>query len=300
MVKQIFERALKEKYAIGAFNFASMEVLKAIVKASEEKNVPVLACVSEGAFKYMEQDFLLGLMEATRKTTKNVFFHLDHGKSFEWAKKAIDMGFDSVMIDGSSLPFEQNVELTKKVVDYAHEKGVFVEGEIGVLAGVEDEVSAEKHIYTDPQEAYKFATLTGVDSLAIAIGTSHGAYKFSGEAKLNFEVLRQIESLLPNLPLVLHGASSVYEDMVELFNEYGGALSGAKGMPDELLHKVCTTSNVCKINTDTDLRIAFLAGLRKSLNDFPSEIDTRKHFTNAMELTSQIVKRKIDVFGTKN
>lgn len=299
MVKDIFEDALKNNYAIGAFNFASMEVLKSIIKASTEKNAPVLACVSEGAFKYIEPDFLIGLMNATRNQTKKVYFHLDHGKSFESVKKAIDMGFDSVMIDGSSLPFEQNVAVTKQVVDYAHSKGVFVEGEIGVLAGVEDDISAEHNIYTNPQEAEKFAKLTGVDSLAIAIGTSHGAYKFSGEAKLNFEVLKQIENLLPSLPLVLHGASSVYEEQVSLFNQFGGELSGAKGMPDELLHKVCTTSHVCKINTDTDLRISFLAALRKSLKELPSEIDTRKHFANAMDLTTQIVKRKIDVFATK-
>ncbi len=298
MIRQEFEKALKGGYAIGAFNFASLEMLKSIVNASEEKKAPVLACASEGAIKYIGEDFLHGMIDSVRKNPNNkVFFHLDHGKSFELCKIAVDMGFDSVMIDGSSLPFAENVKLTKQVVDYAHSKGIFVEGEIGVLAGIEENVSSKKSICTNPLEAKDFVLKTNVDMLAVAIGTSHGAYKFPGEAKLNFEILKQIEKLMPNLPLVLHGASSVYEEDVKKFNKYGGTLKNTKGVPDEILKRVCMTTNVCKINTDTDLRIAYLSEVRKNLFENTEEIDIRKINKSAITKITELVKKKIELFG---
>lgn len=298
MVKQIFEKALIQGFALGAFNFVNLEILKAIIAASEEKDAYVIASVSEGALKYIEPMYLKGMIIATKlKPHNKVIFHLDHGKSLESCKLAIELGFDSVMIDASDLPFEDNVSLTKQVCDYAQPRGIFVEGELGVLAGVEDDVSAEHSVFTDPIQAKEFVKKTGVDSLAIAIGTSHGAYKFSGEPKLSMERLTEIQNLLPNQALVLHGASSVYEKDTNKFNFYGGKLVGTKGVPDSVLTDVCKNYNICKVNTDTDLRICFLANLKESLAKEKTELDIRKHLNYASDATKELVKNKIVIFG---
>lgn len=297
MVKEVYQKALQNGYAIGAFNFSSLEVLKAIIQACDECDAPVIASVSEGALKYLGKDYLQAIIKVAKSSNNRVMFHLDHGKSFDICKEAIALGFDSVMIDASSMQFEENVALTKKVCTFAHKKGIFVEGELGVLAGVEDNVSAEKSIYTNASQAEEFAKRTQVDSLAVAIGTSHGAYKFSGEPKLNLERLKEIQDKLPNLPLVLHGASSVYEEYTQKFNQFGGELKNAKGVPDEILHEVCTNYHICKINTDTDLRICFLSSLKQSMSENPSEIDPRKHFAFAVNETKKLIIRKIHVFG---
>lgn len=300
MVKEFYFDALKNGYAIGAFNFSSLEMLKMIISASEECDAPVIAAVSEGALKYIEKGYLKAIIkEAKKRPNSKVMFHLDHGKSFMACKLAISLGFDSVMIDASSLPFKQNVELTKQVCDYAHQKGIFVEGELGVLAGTEDNVHANESIYTNAKQAEEFVNLTGIDSLAVAIGTSHGAYKFSHEAKLNLERLAEIQNLIPSTPLVLHGASSVYEEYTQKFNRFFGKLEGAKGVPDSILNDVCTNYHICKINTDTDLRICFLGALKQSMAENPAEIDPRKHFLFAMAELKELIKRKIYVFGYK-
>lgn len=300
MVKEYYLDALKNGYAIGAFNFSSLEMLKAIISAGEECNAPVIASVSEGALKYIEKDYLKAIISVAKaKPNNRVMFHLDHGKNLEVCELAISLGFDSVMIDASSLPFDENIALTKSVCDFAHKRGIFVEGELGVLAGTEDDVHAENSIYTDPLQAKEFVLKTGVDSLAVAIGTSHGAYKFSHEARLNLKRLSEIQELIPDTPLVLHGASSVYEEYTEKFNKYFGKLEGAKGVPDEILSEICTKYNVCKINTDTDLRICFLGALKQSMAENPAEIDPRKHFLSAMKETKELIVRKIHVFGFK-
>lgn len=296
-IKNAFDEALKNGFALGAFNFDSLDVLKAIVNASKQKDTYVMACVSEGALKSLGEEYLLGLMQAVRKQTTKVFFHLDHGKSFETCKKCTDLGFDSVMIDGSSLPFDENVALTKEVVDYAHKNNVAVEGELGVLAGVEEDISNDKSIYTNPDEAYKFVQKTDVDTLAVAIGTSHGAYKFKGEAKLDIDVLKQIQDKIPNMPLVLHGASSVYEQSVQKFNKYGGNLQGVRGVPDDILSNVCKNYNICKINTDTDLRIEFLASMRKYLSEHESEVNVRNVLNYASLHVQGIIEHKMHVLG---
>lgn len=295
-VKKLYEDALKNHYAVGAFNFANIETLNSIICASEKTNKPVLACVSEGAMEYLGE-FLPGIIESVKKNHKNIYFHLDHGKSFETIKKAVEMGFDSVMIDGSSLPFEENVKLTKKVCDYAHMHGVQVEGELGVLKGVEDNVSSDVNIYSDPKQCKEFVEKTNVDSLAIAIGTSHGAYKFVGESRLEFDILEKIQNLLGDFPLVLHGASSVYSEDVELFNEVYGNLKNANGLSDELIKKVAKTTNIVKINTDTDLRICYLANLKKSIFENKGEIDLRKHSKYAMQKLTERICHKINVLN---
>lgn len=296
-IKKAFDEALKNGFALGAFNFDNLDVLKAIVNASKQKDAYVMACVSEGALKSLGEDYLLGLMQTVRKQTEKVFFHLDHGKSFEICKKCVDFGFDSVMIDGSSLPFDENVALTKMVADYAHKYNVAVEGEIGVLAGIEEDISNDKSIYTNPDEAYNFVQKTGVDTLAVAIGTSHGAYKFKGEAKLDLDVLKQIQDKIQNVPLVLHGASSVYQQSVQKFNQYGGNLQGVKGVPDDILSNVCKNYNICKINTDTDLRIEFLASIRKYLSEHESEVNVRNVLNYASLQVQGIVEHKMHVLG---
>lgn len=297
MLKNAFESALTNGFALGAFNFDNFDVLKAIVNVSKEKDAFVMACVSEGAYKSLGEEYLIDLMASVRKQTQKVFFHLDHGKTFDICKKCVDIGFDSVMIDGSSLPFAQNVSITKKVVDYAHTKNVLVEGEIGVLAGVEEDVISDNSVFTNPAEALEFVKQTGVDSLAVAIGTSHGAYKFKGEAKLNLDVLKQIQDKIPNLPLVLHGASSVYEQSVEKLNNFGGKIVGGKGVPDEILSQVSKNFNICKINTDTDLRLEFIACVRKYLFEHSEEISLRNLLNYAREQTENIIKHKMDVLG---
>ena len=295
-MKKIFQNALKEKYALGAFNFVNLEMLKAIINASLETDFPVIASVSEGALKYMGIEETVGMFKAAKKNAK-VFLHLDHGKNLELIKRTVDLGFDSVMIDASSFSFEENVKQTKEVVNYAHKKDVLVEAELGTLAGIEDEVKAEKNIYTDPNEAKKFVELTNCDSLAVAIGTSHGAYKFSGDSKLNMEILSEIETLIPNTPLVLHGASSVPQKYVDLLNKFGGNVKGAKGVDENLLFEACHKHNICKINSDTDLRICFTAAVRKYLTENPEVFDLRKYLGAGKEEVKNLLVEKIKLLG---
>ena len=295
-MKKIFQNALKEKYALGAFNFVNLEMLKAIINASLETDFPVIASVSEGALKYMGEEETVGMFKAAKKNAK-VFLHLDHGKNLELIKRTVDLGFDSVMIDASSFSFEENVRQTIEVVNYAHKKNVLVEAELGTLAGIEDEVKAEKNIYTNPNEAKKFVELTNCDSLAVAIGTSHGAYKFAGESKLNMEILSEIETLIPNTPLVLHGASSVPQKYVELLNKFGGNVKGAKGVDESLLSEACHKHNICKINSDTDLRICFTAAVRKYLTENPEEFDLRKYLGAGKEEVKKLLIEKIKLLG---
>ncbi len=295
-MKKIFQNALKEKYALGAFNFVNLEMLKAIINASLETDFPVIASVSEGALKYMGEEETVGMFKAAKKNAK-VFLHLDHGKNLELIKRTVDLGFDSVMIDASSFSFEENVKQTKEVVNYAHKKDVLVEAELGTLAGIEDEVKAEKNIYTDPNEAKKFVELTNCDSLAVAIGTSHGAYKFSGDSKLNMEILSEIETLIPNTPLVLHGASSVPQKYVDLLNKFGGNVTGAKGVDESLLSEACHKHNICKINSDTDLRICFTGAVRKYLTENPEVFDLRKYLGAGKEEVKNLLVEKIKLLG---
>ena len=301
--KAIMADALKNHYGIGAFNFINIETLKSILESAEEKRSPVIVQCSTGALKYAGVDVLAGICRSyVSKMSVPVCLNLDHGKTFEDCKMAIDAGFTNVMIDASHLPYEENIALTRKVVEYAHANGVTVEAELGVLAGVEDEVSAteDEARYTDPKQACEFVKATNVDSLAIAIGTSHGTVKFKGEAKLRFDILEQVEELLPDFPIVLHGASSIPQDMVALAEEYGAKLKGSCGIPEKMLREACS-HNVCKVNVDSDLRLSFTAGLRKSLAENPENVDMRKYNTEGMELIKKVVKDKMDnVFGSSN
>ena len=302
--KEMFEKSMKEGYAIGAFNVNNMEIIQAIMDAAAESKSPVILQASSSAIKYARINYLMKMVEAAIEEHPEVpvAIHLDHGPDFETAKMCIDAGFTSVMIDASKYDFEKNVEITKQVVDYAHMKGVVVEAELGTLAGVEDEVnvSNDDARYTNPEQAKEFVEKTGCDSLAIAIGTSHGAYKFKGEAKLRFDILAKVKELIPNTPIVLHGASTVIPELVEMCNKYGGDIPGAKGVPDEILNKA-SKSGVSKINVDTDLRLAMTAGIRKVLAEEPNAFDPRKYLTPARELIKETVKHKmIDVFGSAN
>ncbi|KYH34049.1 fructose-bisphosphate aldolase [Clostridium tepidiprofundi DSM 19306] len=306
--KKMFEKAFAGGYAIGAFNINNMEIVQGVVDGAKAKNSSVILQVSAGAMKYMRPTYLLKLVEAaSEESGLNIALHLDHGADFETCKKAIDIGFTSVMIDGSHFPFEENIEVTKKVVEYAHERGVVVEAELGKLAGVEDDVKVAAHeaTYTDPDEAVEFVKRTGVDSLAIAIGTSHGAYKFKGEAKLDFDRLQTISEKLEaagfkNFPIVLHGASAVEPEYVEMCNKYGGKLGGAKGVPAEMLRKASSMA-VCKINMDTDLRLAMTGSIRKVLFEDPKQFDPRKYLGPGRENIAKLVEKKItDVLGSEN
>lgn len=301
--KGMFEKSMKEGFAIGAFNINNMEIIQGIVDAAQKQNSPVILQASSGAIKYARIKYLMKMVEAAvEETNIPIAIHLDHGPDFETCKMCIDNGFTSVMIDGSKYSFEENVALTKKVVDYAHERGVVVEAELGQLAGIEDDVnvSEEDAKYTDPDQAKEFVERTGCDSLAIAIGTSHGAYKFKGEARLRMDILKQVKEKIPNTPIVLHGASTVIPELVETCNSYGGDIPGAKGVPDEILHEA-SLSGVSKINVDTDLRLAFTGGIRKSLAENPSAFDPRKYLTPAREKITEVVEHKIrDVFGSSN
>lgn len=302
--KEMFEKSMKEGYAIGAFNVNNMEIIQGIVDAAGETNSPVILQVSSSALKYARINYLMKMVQAAVEEHPNIpiAIHLDHGPDFETAKMCIDNGFTSVMIDGSKYDFEENVALTKKVVDYAHEHGVTVEAELGKLAGIEDEVNvdASDAMYTDPVQAEEFVRRTGCDSLAIAIGTSHGAYKFKGEAKLRFDILAQVKEKLPNTPIVLHGASTVIPELVEMCNQYGGDIPGAKGVPDEILHEA-SLKGVSKINVDTDLRLAMTAAIRKVFAEEPSKFDPRAYMTPAREQIKETVSHKIkDVFGSTN
>ena len=318
--KEMFAKAMEGGYAIPAFNFNNMEQLQAIVKAAVETKSPVILQVSKGARQYANQTLLRYMAEGAVAYAKElgckhpeIVLHLDHGDSFETCKSCIDMGFSSVMIDGSHLPYEENVALTKKVVDYAHQFDVTVEGELGVLAGVEDEVSHEHHTYTDPAEVVEFVTKTGCDSLAISIGTSHGAFKFTPEQchidpatgrlvppPLAFDVLDGVMKELPGFPIVLHGSSSVPQEEVEIINANGGALKAAIGIPEEELRKAAKSS-VCKINIDSDSRLAMTAAIRKVFAENPAEFDPRKYLGPARDNMEKLYKEKIiNVLGSDN
>ena len=293
--KEMFQKALKSDYAVGAFNVNNMEIIQGIVDAAKEENAPLILQVSAGARKYAKPAYLVKLVEAAMEDTGlDLVLHLDHGEDFDICKKCVDDGFTSVMIDGSKYPFEQNIELTKKVVDYAHSKGVVVEAELGKLAGIEEtiNVSSKDAAFTDPDQAAEFVERTGVDSLAIAIGTSHGAYKFKGEPRLDFERLQKISQLLPATPLVLHGASTVLPSFVEMCNKYGGEIPGAQGVPEEMLREAAKYG-ICKINIDTDLRLAMTASIRKVLAENPSEFDPRKYLGPARTAIKEMVQHKI-------
>jgi len=287
--KEMFEKAYKGGYAIGAFNVNNMEIIQGITEAAKELNAPLILQVSKGARNYANPIYLTKLVEAALEDTGlPICLHLDHGDSFETCKSCIDGGFTSVMIDGSHLPFEENIAVTKRVVDYAHDRGVVVEGELGRLAGVEDEikVSAEDSSYTRPEEVYEFASKTGVDSLAIAIGTSHGAFKFKGEPKLRFDILEKVTEILPGFPIVLHGASSVIPEFVDMINKYGGNMPGAQGVPENLLRQAAKSA-VCKINIDSDLRLAMTGTIRKYFAEHP-------------EIKQMVAHKIVDVLGCDN
>lgn len=316
--REMFAKAIKGGYAIPAFNFNNLEQLQAIIKASAETKSPVILQVSKGARKYANQTLLRYMAQGAVEYAKElgwekpqIVLHLDHGDSFELCKSCVDFGFSSVMIDGSALPYDENVALTKQVVEYAHPFDVTVEGELGVLAGIEDEVYSEVSHYTKPEEVIDFTSKTGVDSLAISIGTSHGAYKFKPEQctrdpktgklvppPLAFNVLDAIMEKLPGFPIVLHGSSSVPQEYVDIINENGGKLPDAVGIPEEQLRKA-TKSAVCKVNIDSDSRLAFTAAVRKVLREKPGEFDPRKYCGPARDLMEQLYKHKItDVLGS--
>ena len=298
--KEMFAAAYAGRYAVGAFNVNNMEIVQGIMRAASEEKSPVILQVSAGARKYAGQTYIMKLVEAALIDDPSVpvVVHLDHGPSFEMCKDCIDGGFTSVMIDGSHLPYEENIALTKQVVDYAHPKGVWVEAELGKLAGVEEHVSSAEHVYTDPDEAVDFVRRAGCDSLAVAIGTSHGAYKFKGEAKLDFARLEAISAKLPGYPLVLDGASSVPQEFVELCNKYGGQVGGARGVPEDMLRKAAGMG-VCKINVDTDIRLALTASIRQFLAEHPEQFDPRSYLTPAREAVKNMVAHKIrNVMGS--
>ncbi|MBC8595615.1 class II fructose-1,6-bisphosphate aldolase [Qingrenia yutianensis] len=303
--KEMFRKAYEGGYAIGAFNVNNMEIIQGITEAGKEVNAPLILQVSSGARKYANHTYLVKLVEAAvEETNLPIALHLDHGDSFELCKACIDGGFTSVMIDGSKHPYEENIALTKKVVEYAHAHGVVVEGELGQLAGIEDDVnvSDEDASFTKPEQVYDFATRTGVDSLAIAIGTSHGAYKFKPGQKpqLRFDILAEIEKNLPNFPIVLHGASSVIPEYVKMINENGGKMPDAIGIPEDMLRQAARSA-VCKINIDSDIRLAVTGTIRKYFNDNPSHFDPRQYLGPAREAVKDMVKHKIlNVLGCDN
>ncbi|WP_291449311.1 class II fructose-1,6-bisphosphate aldolase [Desulfovibrio sp.] len=298
--REMFAAAYAGRYAVGAFNVNNMEIVQGIMRAAAEEKSPVILQVSAGARKYAGQTYIMKLVEAAliEDPAVPVVVHLDHGPSFEMCKDCIDGGFTSVMIDGSHLPYEENIALTRQVADYAHPRGVWVEAELGKLAGVEEHVSSAEHVYTDPDQAVDFVQRTGCDSLAVAIGTSHGAYKFKGEAKLDFPRLEAISARLPGYPLVLHGASSVPQEFVELCNKYGGQVGGARGVPEDMLRKAAGMG-VCKINVDTDIRLALTASIRQFLAEHPEQFDPRSYLAPAREAVKNMVAHKIrNVMGS--
>ncbi|MBP7552845.1 MAG: class II fructose-1,6-bisphosphate aldolase [Spirochaetes bacterium] len=307
--KEMFKKAMAGKYAIPAFNFNNMEQMQAIITACAETKSPVILQVSKGARDYANQTLLQYMAQGAVQMAKElgwanpqIVLHLDHGDTFELAQSCIESGFSSVMIDGSHHSYEKNVELTKKVVDFAHKYDVTVEGELGVLAGIEDEVSAEHHTYTQPEEVEDFVKKTGVDSLAISIGTSHGAYKFKPgtNPQIRLDILAEIEKMIPGFPIVLHGASSVPQDLVALVNKYGGKMDDAIGIPEDQLRKAAASA-VCKINIDSDGRIAMTAAIRKVFVEKPNEFDPRKYLGPARDSLKQLYIHKIkNVLGSDN
>ena len=303
--KELFQKAYHGGYAIGAFNVNNMEIIQGITEAAKEENAPLILQVSKGARAYANHTYLTKLVEAAIiETDLPICLHLDHGDTFETCKSCIDGGFTSVMIDGSHLPYEENVALTKRVVEYAHDHGVVVEGELGRLEGVEDEVQVAEGegSYTDPAQVQDFVTRTGVDSLAIAIGTSHGAYKFKPGTKpqLRFDILEEVSKLLPEFPIVLHGASSVIPEFIDIINNYGGNMPDAIGVPEEMLRQAAAMS-VCKINIDSDLRLAMTASVRKYFAEHPDHFDPRQYLKPARQAIKDMVKHKIvNVLGCNN
>ena len=315
--REMFKKAIAGQYAIAAFNFNNMEQMQAIIQAAVETKSPVILQVSSGARKYANQTLLRYMAQGAVEYAKElgcahpqIVLHLDHGDSFELCKSCIDMGFSSVMIDGSHFPYEENIALTKKVVDYAHQFDVTVEGELGVLAGIEDDVKAEHHTYTQPEEVIDFVSRTGVDSLAISIGTSHGANKFTPEQctrdangvlvppPLRFDILKEIEKKIPGFPIVLHGSSPVPQDLVAIINKYGGALKDAIGIPEDQLREAAKSA-VCKINIDSDGRLAMTAAVREVLATKPAEFDPRKYLGPARDWLRELYKKKlINVLGS--
>lgn len=292
---EMFKKAYAGGYAVGAFNVNNMEIIQGIVEAAEEEQAPLILQVSAGARKYANPVYLRKLVEAAIEVTGlDICLHLDHGDDFDICKACVDSGFTSVMIDGSKHPFDENIALTKQVVDYAHAHGVVVEAELGKLAGIEDDVNVASHnaTFTDPDEAVEFVERTGCDSLAITIGTSHGAFKFKDEPRLDFERLDTITKLLPDFPLVLHGASTVPKEFVDLCNQYGGQIPGAKGVPEDMLRKAAK-SGVCKINIDTDLRLAMTASIRKVFVENPNYFDPRQYLGPGRLAIKAMVAHKI-------
>ena len=293
--KEMFAKALKSDYAIGAFNVNNMEIIQGIVDAAKEEKAPLILQVSAGARKYARPAYLIKLVEAALLDSGlDICLHLDHGEDFDICKKCVDDGFTSVMIDASRHELEENIRRTKEVVEYAHDHGVVVEAELGKLAGIEDAVNvdAANATFTVPEEAAEFVARTGVDSLAIAIGTSHGAFKFKGEPRLDFERLKAIHALIPDTPLVLHGASTVLPQFVDLCNKYGGAIPGAKGVPEEMIREAAKYG-VCKVNIDTDLRLAMTAEIRKHFVEHPADFDPRKYLSPARDAIKAMVAHKL-------
>ncbi|MFR1566017.1 MAG: class II fructose-1,6-bisphosphate aldolase [Christensenellales bacterium] len=301
--KNMFDKAYEGGYAIGAFNVNNMEMIQGIVEAAKEEKAPLILQVSSGARKYANPKYLKKLVEAAVEDSGlPIALHLDHGDCYDLCKASIDDGFTSVMIDASHHSFGENIKITSEVVKYAHDHGVVVEAELGRLAGIEDDVnvSDENACYTDPDQVEEFVTKTGVDSLAIAIGTSHGAFKFKGEARLRFDILEEVGKRLPKFPIVLHGASSVIPEYVDMINQFGGTMPGAKGVPEDMLRKAATMA-VCKINIDSDLRLAFTAAIRKHFAENPAHFDPRQYLAPARELIKQCVKHKlVNVLGCNN
>ena len=296
--REMFKKAYDGGYAVGAFNVNNMELMQAIADAGHEERSPLILQVSSGARKYARREYLTHLVKAAVETYPDlpIALHLDHGDTFELCQACVDDGFSSVMIDASHLPFDGNVALTRQVVEYAHRHNVPVEAEIGKLTSTSDEPGARESVYTDPDEAQRFVEQTGCDSLAISIGTSHGAYKFKGEPTLDFERLERIQKLLPGFPIVLHGASSVPASLVEVCNKYGGQLPGTRGVPEEFLARASKMA-VCKINVDTDLRIALTGAIRKVFAESPAEFDPRKYLGPARDAVREVVKGKVKLFG---
>ena len=298
--KEMFKKAYDGGYAIGAFNVNNMEIVQGITEAASELKAPVILQVSAGARKYAKHAYLVKLVEAAvQDTDLPIALHLDHGADFEICKSCIDGGFTSVMIDASHHTFAENIKITSQVVKYAHDKGVVVEAELGRLAGIEDDVNVSdaNACYTDPSQVEEFVSKTGVDSLAIAIGTSHGAFKFKGDARLRFDILEEVAKRLPKFPIVLHGASSVLPEYVQIIQANGGSMPGAKGVPEDMLRKAASMA-VCKINIDSDLRMAFTAAVRKHFNENPAHFDPRQYLAPAREMIKQCVKHKlVNVLG---
>ena len=298
--EEMFKKAYAGGYAIGAFNVNNMEMIQGIVAAAQEEKAPLILQVSSGARKYANPKYLKKLVEAAVEDSGlPICLHLDHGDSYDLCKSAIDDGFTSVMIDASHHAFEENIKITSEVVKYAHDHGVVVEAELGRLAGIEDNVNVSdaNACYTDPDQVEEFVGKTGVNSLAIAIGTSHGAYKFKGEAKLRFDILEEVGKRLPGFPIVLHGASSVIPEYVAMINQYGGTMPGAKGVPEDMLRKAASMA-VCKINIDSDLRLAFTAAIRKHFAENPAHFDPRQYLAPARDLITECVKHKlVNVLG---